>query len=90
MGISGFILIWILISCAVSPFIGMFLARHVARNSQEADDGRAAIRLARIKAGHRRPAWAFKPCARTSHPANAAALPGPASVRDKGLGLPAA
>jgi len=48
MGISGYILLWILISCAVSPFIGMYLARGVARNSQETDEGRAASRLGRI------------------------------------------
>src|SRR5438067_4077709 len=50
MGISGFILLWILVSCAVSPFIGMFLARSAARSSQGADEGRAASRLARIEA----------------------------------------
>ena len=50
MGISGFILLWILLSCAVSPFIGMFLARSAARTSQEADEASAASRLARMEA----------------------------------------
>ena len=44
------ILLWILVYCAVSPFIGIFLARSAARTSQETDEGRAASRLARIEA----------------------------------------
>ena len=34
MRISGFILFWILLSCAVSPFVGIFLARNVRSISQ--------------------------------------------------------
>ena len=50
MGISGFVLLWIFISCAVSPFIGMYLARSLAHSSQETGEGRAASRPGRWEA----------------------------------------